>query len=196
MWTETVVALVLVALGLVLAYKGYALFKGVISIFGALVLGACFLIAGIWIGGMIGGIFSLVIPIVLAIIGCILGAILAVKIAITILGIAFAVISWTAGMAAGSELFPGQLIGFAIALIFAIVGIVVFIIFNKAMIKIATSLIGGYLTAWGANMILDPFMSDRAAFLIGAVILVAVSVSGILSQMGTRSKKKKNDQER
>lgn len=193
MWTETVVSLVLIALGLVLAYKGYALFKGLVSVFGALVLGTCFLIAGIWIGGMIGGIFTLIIPIALAIIGCIIGAILAVRIAVTMLGIAFAVISWTAGMAVGSELFEGGLAVFVTALIFAMAGIVLFIIFNKAMIKVATSVIGGYLTAWGAYMLSHGYVEERIAFIAAVIIMIAVTLSGMISQIGGSSKKKKKD---
>ncbi|MDG6225023.1 MAG: hypothetical protein QCI82_05865 [Candidatus Thermoplasmatota archaeon] len=196
MWTETVVSLVLIVLGLVLAYRGYVLFKGVVSVFGALILGTCFLIAGIWIGGMVGGIFALLVPIALAIIGCIIGAILAVRIAVTMLGIAFAVISWTAGMAVGSELFDGGLALFVTALVFAMAAVALFIIFNKAMIKVATSVIGGYLTAWGAYTLMHGHMADGIAFLAGVVILIAVTVSGMVSQMGASSKRKKKDDAR
>jgi hypothetical protein len=183
-------ALLVVSFGLIIAIAGYHLFKGLVGLMGAIILGGAAFFFGLWIGGFVAGGFGLIIAIVLGIIGAVIGAILAIAIATVVLAIGFGIVAFSAGVALGESLdLPG--IGpVALGAALAVIGAFLFLILARFLIRAATSLLGGFMVASGSFYLFDRFttLSDGTAFLICIAVLAVVSVLGFYVQSGAERK--------
>lgn len=190
-------ALLVISFGLVIALAGYHLFKGLVGLMGAMILGGAAFVLGLWIGGSVAGVLGSIIAIAFAIVGAVIGALLAIAIATVVLAIGFGMVAFSVGVALGESLdIPG--IGpIALGAVLAVVGAFLFLLLARFLIRAATSVLGGFMVAAGSFYLLDRFTAfgGGTAFLICIAVLAVVSLVGFTVQSGAerkdRSKPKK-----
>jgi len=180
------------------ACAGYKMFKGVVGLLGAIVLGGTFFIAGLWIGSFISGILGIVVAVVLGIIGAVLGAVLALTIATLMLSIGFGIISFMVGLEIGKVLGLSDGPSIVMGAAFAVVGGILFLVLARFMIKVATSVLGGYLTAMGSFRLIDGMVSmgREVSLLICLFIFILVTAAGYAIQSGLDHGDRGKDRER
>lgn len=183
-----VASIALILLGLVVAYSGHRLFKGLVALFGALLLGAGSFMLGLWIGGIVGGPLGIIVAVVMGLIGAVTGALLATGLAMFVLVIAFAMFSWSIGLTIGGAIGLDGLSLYALALVIAVIGAVTFMALSRTMLRLATSILGAYLVAWGAfSMMSDPIgIGARVATIIAVVLFILVATTGFIAQSGEK----------
>jgi len=185
--SATVIALILLTLGLVLAYAGYRLLKGIASLLGALVLGGAMLAVGLWMGSLIGGVTAIVLPLVLGLVGALIGAFVAIKLLMLVLAIGAAIISWIAGTAVAEVFSMEPLPGFALSLACSVAGLLLFLLMSRAMIKGSTAALGSFMVFTGSFQLFEKALPPGPALAASIALGACVGITGMLYQMRGRS---------
>lgn len=187
-------AIILILMGLVIAYKGFDLLKNFVRTTGAIIMGILFFI----IGGVIGILFGPLIAIVAAIIGGILGLIIGAILAPTLLWLLLSaivfIICFNLGATGAESLGASELIAIVAGIFVGLIGSWFISRLARALLVGATALVGGLLVGAGAYLIiLDPYGFTLAiAAGIGTMIFVAATGFMANRDKGHRKKKRKH----
>lgn len=171
-------ALILIILGLIVAYKGVDLMTHFIRSTGGLLLGIVFFIIGGIVGILLGPLVAIVAAIVAGIIGFILGFIFAPSLLWLLLSLVVFVIFFNIGSNTADALGAGSAVVFASGLISGLLGSWLFSHIARRALAGATSVIGGLLVGTGTFMILLNYQSLPVAAGAGAAVFMIVSLTG------------------
>jgi len=86
---------------------------------------------------------------------------------------------------------------FGTALLFAVVGAIVFLALSRVMLRLATAMLGAYLVSWGAYSIsMRIGISAKISMLLAVIAFIMIALSGFISQSGWDKKKQGPDRRR
>jgi len=164
-------ALILILIGLVVAYFGKTLFKVTAFLVGALAGGALGYFVAAWLGG--GNVICMLAAVV---IGAIVGGLLSLAIAEGIIALAVGgVFAWAAGL-----IVPDNTV---VAIIAFIIGFVIALIFMNKLLAAITGVLGGAMVGLGVVML----MPDATGGIAGLIVGVIIALTGIYYQAHTHN---------
>jgi hypothetical protein len=184
-------AIILVILGLVIAYKGFDLLKGFVRTTGAILGGIVFFLIGGFIGLFFGPFIAIAAAVLMGILGMILGAILAPTLLWLMLSIIVFVICFNIGANVAGDLGASDIMVLVVGIISGILGSWLFSNLARRALVGATSTVGGLMVGAGAFLISMEYFGLVPSAVIGIVALVIVSSTGYGANRGKKRKKHK-----
>jgi hypothetical protein len=162
-------ALILILVGLVVAYFGKTLFKVTAFLVGALAGGALGFFVAAWLGG--GSVICMLAAVV---VGAIVGGSLSLAIATGIIALGVGgVFAWAASL-----FLPGDVI---VAMVAFLIGLVLALIFMNKLLAAITGVLGGAMAGLGVVMLLPGATGGIAGLIVG----VMIALTGIYYQAHT-----------
>ena len=187
-------AMILVLMGLIIAYKGFDLLKHFVRSTGAIIGGIVFFIIGGVIGMFFGPLIAIAAAIIMGILGLMIGALLAPTLLWLMLSIVVFIVCFNIGGTVAENFGASGIMVLVIGMISGFIGAWMFSFLARKLLVGATSVVGGLMVGAGTFMIIIGLFGFTAAAIGGTIALVLVALTGYTLNMGKkrkRSKKKK-----
>ncbi len=184
-------SVILVLMGLIIAYKGFDLLKHFVRSTGAILGGILFFIIGGVIGMFFGPLIAIAAAIVMGILGMIIGAILAPSLLWLMLSIVVFIVCFNIGGTVAENFGASGIMALVIGMISGFIGAWIFSFMARKLLVGATSIVGGLMVGAGTFMVLIGRYGFTVAAVSGTIILVLVALTGYSSNTWKKRKKSK-----
>jgi hypothetical protein len=193
--TVLIGSIVLIVLGLVIAYRGLHLLKNFVRTTGAILMGLILFLVGGTIGLLFSPLFAIIGAIGGGILGLIIGFILAPTLLWLLLSIIVFMICFNIGSSIADTLTDTQVVILIAGFIAGLIGSWTFSLVAKRMLAGAASTAGGLMVGSGIFLILLNYVDTSLliASIGGLVGLIVVASTGYGANRPKKHKKRKKD---